>query len=137
MTQLVLDTGGINLTLPESIQCGYTVNNKPLAKEIEMASGRLVREIRGHVWEISYQYGYLNDEQKNSFIAACEKGWREAITCAFLPPDSSGGLSTAQFLVTDFTYPQYVWSRLVTPGGDPAPMWGDYRVTLREVSPHD
>lgn len=136
MTQLVLDTGGINLTLPESIKGGYNVQNSPLAKEVEMASGRLTREIRGHIWMITYQYGYLDDEQKNNFIAACEKGWRQAITCAFLSPTGSG-LITSDFLVTDFTYPKFMWSRLQLAGGSPVAMWGDYNVTLREVSPHD
>ena len=136
MTQLVLDTGGINLTLPESIKGGYDVQNSPLAKEVEMASGRLTREIRGHIWMITYQYGYLDDEQKAKFVEACEKGWRQAITCAFLTP-TGGGMITSQFLVTDFSYPKFMWSRLALAGADPIPMWGDYHVTLREVSPHD
>ncbi len=136
MTQLVLDTGDINLTLPESIKGGYDIQNKPLSKEVEMASGRLTREIRGYIWTITYQYGYLDDDQKSKFIEACEKGWRKAIGCAFLAPGGNG-LQMSQFLVTDFSYPKFMWSRLAIAGADQIPMWGDYHVTLREVQPHD
>jgi hypothetical protein len=137
MTQLVLDTGGVNLALPESISGGYTCSNTPLFKDVTMASGRLTRELLGNVWEISYQYGYLDDAQKKGLITACEKGWREAIECAFLPHTSSGSLITSKFLVTSFTYPNYIWSRLTLDSDGPVPMWGDYYLTLREVRPHD
>lgn len=136
MTQLILDVGGINLTLPESIRGGYSVHNTPLSTDVEMASGRITRELRGHVWEITYSYGYLTDDQKDKFISACENGWGQAIQCAFLTP-SGAMLETGSFLVTEFTYPKFMWSRLKQAGDDPIPMWGEYSIALREVSPHD
>lgn len=134
MTQLILDTGGVELSLPESRKGGYTCTVKPLSVDTEMASGRLTRELRGSVYIVSYQYGFLTEQQKNDFITACEKGWRETITCGFLSQNSEAML-VSDFLVTDFTYPKYMWSR--KNGTDDVPLWGDFRVTLREVEPHD
>lgn len=134
MTQLILDTSGNNITLPESRKGGYTCDKRPLSVDVEMVTGRIVRELRGNVWYITYQYGYFNDEEKNRLIAACEKGRGQAVTCGFLPPDSSGALTYSQFFVMEFTYPKFMWSRI---GETPVPMWGDFSVNLREVKPSD
>lgn len=140
MTQLILDTAEYNISLQESKKGGYTASREPLAEEIIMISGRIVRELRGNVWTISYQYGYFNDETKNNVIAACEKGRKQVINCGFLPPESSGALTYSDFIVTSFTYPKFIWSRTDV-GADgnytPVPLWGDFSVSLREVRPHD
>lgn len=140
MTQLILDTEGYDIALPESRKGGYHAEKQPLSVDVEMVSGRIVRELRGNVWYITYQYGYFDDAMKNNVIAACEKGRRQAIICGFLPPDSSGGeLSYSQFLVMEFRYPTFMWSRpsLFSEGSVPIPMWGDFSVELREVKPSD
>lgn len=139
MTQLILDTEGYNISLPESRKGGYTAEPRPLSVDVEMVTGRMVRELRGNVWYITYQYGFFTDTEKNNLIVACQKGQRQAIRCGFLPPNSSQALTYSDFLVTSFTYPKFMWSRL-TPSGDvlaPVPMWGDFALELREVRPSD
>ena len=139
MTQLMLDPDGYNISLPESRRGGYTAELRPLSVDVEMVTGRMVRELRGNVWYITYQYGFFNDSEKNNVIAACKKGQSEAIQCGFLPPNSSGSLTYSNFLVTSFTYPKFMWSRMVdnTENSVPVPMWGDFSMELREVKPSD
>lgn len=141
MTQLILDTYGLNIVLPESIKDGYTAKKQPLSVDVQMVTGRLVRELRGNVWVVSYQYGFFNDEMKNKVISACEKGQRESINCGFLPPNSINELKYSDFLVTDLKYPKFMWSRKETSDDGkvdfPVPVWADFSVTLREVKPND
>lgn len=135
MTQLILDTDGDAVALPESRHEKYYAKRLPLSEDVEMISGRLVRELRGNAWVVGYQYGYFTTGLKNRVIAACEKGKRTPISCAFLPPESAGALTTSRFFVTEFTYPKFFFGRA---GGDrPIPMWGGFSLTLREVKPSD
>ena len=131
MTQLILDTNGYNVQLPESLKGGYTADEQPLSRSIEMISGRTVKEVRGNVWVISYQFGYFDGEMKNNVLAALKKGQKEPITCGFLPQESSEELSYSEFFVTSYTRPKFMWSN------NGKPLWGDYRIELREVKPHD
>lgn len=131
MTQLILDTTGYKVQLPESQKGGYTADEQPLSRSIEMISGRTVKEVRGNVWVISYQFGYFDDELKNNVLSALKKGEKEPITCGFLPQESSEELSYSEFFVTSYTRPKFMWSN------NGKPMWGDYRIELREVKPHD
>ena len=131
MTQLILDTTEYNVTLPESRKGGYTIETQPLSVDVEMVSGRMIRELRGNVWVIKYQYGYFDNEMKNKVLSACEKGKRTAIHCGFLPQESEQELTYSDFLVTSFTRPKFMWSR----SGNP--LWADFQVELREVRPHD
>lgn len=137
MTQLILDTENAYITLPESVK-RYRAWKEDLGTELVMISGRMVRELRGRVWRVSYQYGWFNDAEKNAVIAACERGRQTPITCFFLPPDGNE-LVSGQFFVTTFTYPRFFWSRTVTEDGEEksVPLWGDFSVELREVKPHD
>lgn len=136
MTQLILDTNELAVELPESQKGGYTVQKTPLGVDVEMISGRIVRELRGNVWTISYQYGYFDTEMKNKVIAACEKGRKQAITCGFLPQESDDNtLSYKNFFVTSFSRPKFMWSKMGD--GTTTPMWADFSVELREVSPSD
>ena len=122
MNQLILDTGGYAILLPESQKGGYTAYEEPLSVDLVMLPGNMVRELRGTVWRVNYQYGYFTDEEK--------KGRNEPILCAFLPPNSTEMISS-EFFVTAFTSPKFMWSR------EGKPMWGDFSVELREVTPHD
>ena len=133
LTQLILDVDGDNLILPESSKGGYSAQLTPLSEDVEMVTGRLVRELRGNVWVLGYEYGYFKTEMKNRVIAACEKGKRTPITCAFLTPDSDGALSRSRFWVTKFNYPKFAWGK----GNPPVPLWGEFSLTLREVEPSD
>lgn len=127
MTQLIID----GVALPESQKGGYNAQSTPLSVDVEMASGRLVRELRGNVWNITYKYPLFDTALKNAVIAACERGKRQAIYCGFLPQESSGELSYSDFYVTSFSRPHFMWSR------DGTPLWADFSVELREVRPHD
>ena len=136
MTQLILDTTGYNVQLPETHKGGYNANTEELSVEVTMVLGNIVKEIRGSVWRVSYQYGYFDDEMKNAFIAACEKGRKQPITCGFLEQGSGGVLTYANFFVTSFQRPKFMWSK-VQEDGTSYPLWGDFYVELREVEPHD
>lgn len=135
MTQLILDVTEYNVQLPETRKQAYYPRREDLGVEVTMISGRLTKEVRGTVWRISYQYGYFDDEMKNKVIAACEKGRKQPITCSFLPQESGEELTTSDFFVTSFSRPKFMWSR--EENGLPIPVWGDFSVELREVSPHD
>lgn len=140
MTQLILDANGAAVQLPESKKGGYTAQESELSVDVEMVSGRTVREVRGAVWVLTYQYGYFDTEQKDKVLAACQKGARETIHCGFLPQESNdGALSYSDFIVTSFTRPKFMWARKVTENGEEmdAPVWADFKVELREVRPHD
>lgn len=126
MLQLVLD----GLEMPESLKGGYQVDRTRLSVDVVMISGRIAREVRGSVWEIKYQYGYFNDEQRQNVLAVCEKGLKEPIAVGFLPPNGTGEeLYYSSFLVTDFKRPTFYWS------SDGSPVWAGFEVTLREVEP--
>lgn len=130
MTQIVIETIG----LPESKKGGYRAWREDLGKSIEMISGRQVREIRGTVWRIAYQYGFFNDEDKQKILTVLENGRKKPISVAFLPPDSNE-LKVSSFFVDSLNYPKFMWSRDVE--GNPAPMWADLSFELREVKPSD
>ena len=132
MTQLVLDIGGAGLVLPESRKGGYSITEQPLSDELEMASGRMVRELRGLIYRIVYQYGYLSDGDRALFLQACETGWRKPIRCRFLLP--TGQMGEDNFFVTEFTWPKFLWSRRI--GTEEKAVWGDFRVELREAETH-
>ena len=127
MTQLIID----GVVLPESIKGGYTATLQPLSVDVEMVTGRVVRELRGNVWVITYQYGFFSDTMKNSEMPAVEKGKRHPNRCGIQTPTSTEALTYSDFLVTDFTYPKFMWS------ADGKPLWADFSMELREVRPSD
>lgn len=135
ITQLILDTGGDAVALPESRKGGYIAQLMPLSVDVEMISGRLVRELRGNVWVLEYQYSYLREDMKNRVIAACEKGKRTPVECDFPTPDSGGALRHSLFWVTSFTYPKFYWGK--NGCGALISLWGDFSLKLREVKPRD
>lgn len=132
MIQLVLD----GIEMPESRDGGYVVDKKMLSVDVEMITGRMVRELRGNVWTIKYQYGYFDTDMRNRVIAACEKGQKEPITCGFLPQTSAGELTYSQFFVTNFKRPVFMWGKKQS-NGTTIPLWADFSVELREVAPSD
>lgn len=137
MTQLILDTEGLAVVLPESTKKRYWAERVPGATEVEMISRRLVKELRGEIWQISYQYEYFSEDLKNRVIQAVRKGQREPITCAFLPPESAGELIYSRFWVESFKYPVYMWGKRLPGNGGIVPLWADFSLVLREVKPSD
>ena len=73
MNQLILDTGGYAILLPESQKGGYTAYEEPLSVDLVMLPGNMVRELRGTVWRVNYQYGYFTDEEKNNLQSELER----------------------------------------------------------------
>lgn len=138
MTQLILDTAGYAIALPETIKGAYSAYEDDLTVDLTMIPGNMVKEVRGSVWRISYQYGWFNDEDRARVIAACRKGRKEPIICSFLPPESEE-MITSEFFVTSFTEPKFRWSRISGVGdlAQTVPVWADFAVELREVDPHD
>lgn len=130
MTQLILDVAGMGVALPESIKGGYTAFEEDLTVEVEMISGRLVKELRGKIWRVNYQYGFFNDADRARVVSACRSGRNSPIICTFLQPETENTI-TSTFFVTAFTEPKFMWS------ADGKPMWADFSVSLREVRPHD
>ena len=126
MIELTLD----GMELPEARKGAYRAWREDLGVEVTMVSGRMVKEIRGTVWRVSYQYGYFNDAERTRLIESCRKGRIQPIVCAFLPPDADE-LISREFFVTSFTEPKFMWSN------DEKPLWGDFAVELREVKPSD
>ena len=137
MIQMILDVGGYAVAMPESEKGGYTIKEETLSESIQMISGRTVREYRGKVWAVSYQYGYFSGTDMQRVIAACEKGMQQSISCSVLTHENSE-LVTSNFIVTSFERPKFMWSRIVTESGEEktVPMWADFSVNLREVKPH-
>lgn len=134
MTTLYLDIDGCNIAMPESRKDGYKAELVPLSVDKTMISGRMVMELSGEVWRITYKYGYFEEEMKNQVIAACQKGRRTPIGCTFLPPKSRDYI-TSRFWVLDFKDPKFYWFK--NDRGTRIPLWGDFSLTLREVKPSD
>ena len=64
MLQIILDTGGYAIALPESIKGGYTAYEEDLTVDLVMIPGNMIKEVRGSVWHVNYQYGYFNESDK-------------------------------------------------------------------------
>ena len=126
MTQLIID----GIRLPESLHDGYTAQKIQLSSDVEMITGRMVRELRGEVWQITYQYGYVDTDLKNKIIYTLNQGLRAPIVCSFITPDSGSRMKTSKFFVTEFKRPKFMWS------DGQKPMWADLSFTLREVKPN-
>ena len=138
MTQLVLD----GIALPEAIKDTYKAYKDDLGVELQMISGRTVKEVRDSVWRISYSGGYFDPDTKNALLAACEKGKREPIRCGFLrAEEDSENLIYGDFWVKSYKRPKFAWSTTEQVGevGNVQtvvrPLWVGFAVELRGVRP--
>lgn len=125
MTQLIINS----ITLPETSGGKYQSYEAPLTQQIEMASGRLVQELRGTVQMISYSYDYMPDTTDFRNLLAALRGG-SSLTVQYLP-DNGNSLITSTFLCTNIKNPVFAFSRYGLP------YWHDFSFTLREVRPHD
>lgn len=124
MTQLVI--GGV--TLPETSRDKYSCYEELLTKSIEMASGRIVQEVRGKVWIATYSYDYMGNDKLRQVLAVLRSG--QYFQTQILP-DSSDSMITINAICTDLTPPTYAFSR------DGVGLWHNLAFSIREVSPHD
>ena len=124
MTQLIIN----GILLPETSRDKYQCYPGELSVNVEMISGRTVREVRGHVQYIVWSYDYMGNELWRQ-LAQVLRG-NTSITVAYLPDDGDE-LVSGEFLVESITQPTFAFSR----GG--VGLWHNVGFTLREVRPHD
>lgn len=124
MTQLIIN----GIVLPETSNGKYKCYEGTLSDQIEMISGRVVTEVRGHVQYIEYSYDYMGNELVRQILSALRAG--TALTVKYLP-DSGDDMKTSTFICEDLTPPVFAFSR------SGKPYWHDISFTLREVRPHD
>lgn len=124
MTQLIIN----GIVLPEISGGKYKCYEGTLSDQIEMISGRVVTEVRGHVQFIEYSYDYMGNELVRQLLSALRAG--TALTVKYLP-DSGDSMKTSTFICEDLTPPVFAFSR------SGKPYWHDISFTLREVRPHD
>lgn len=118
-----------NVNLPNVKGGNYSASEELLTKQIEMASGRMVEEIRGKVWTI--QYNYPGNFTNDVYLPLMEtlRG-RGGFQVTFLP-DNGDDLITSTFLCTKREAPKYIMEHQGNP------IWAGISFTLREVTPHD
>jgi len=124
MTQLIIN----GIVLPETSGGKYKCYEGTLSDQIEMISGRVVTEVRGHVQYIEYSYDYMGNELVRKLLLALRAG--TALTVKYLP-DSGDDMKTSTFVCEELTPPVFAFSR------SGVPYWHDISFTLREVRPHD
>lgn len=125
MTQLIINGG---IALPEVSRDQYKCYPATLSQQVEMISGRLVEEVRGHVQMIEYAYDYMGNELMRQVLEVLRSG--TSFPVAYLP-DEGNQLVSGIFLCTSITQPTMAFSRRGVP------YWHNFSFTLREVKPHD
>lgn len=124
MTQLIIN----GILLPETSRDKYQCYPGELSVNVEMISGRTVREVRGHVQYIVWSYDYMGNELWRQLAQVLRSN--TSLTVAYLPDDGDE-LVSGEFLVESITQPTFAFSR----GG--VGLWHNVGFTLREVRPHD
>ena len=124
MIQLIVN----GIYLPETSKDKYQCYPGELSVNVEMISGRTVREVRGHVQMITWSYDYMGNTLWRQ-LAAVLRG-NTAFPVSYLPDDSDA-TATGTFLVDSITQPTFAFSK----GG--VGLWHNVGFTLREVTPHD
>lgn len=123
MTQLIIN----GLTLPQVSRDRYSCYEDDLAVQQEMASGRMISELRGKIQIIQWSYDYLRDELCRPLLATLRSG--TSFSVSYLP-DNSDALQTSVFIKTALTPPTFAFGR------DGKAYWHNIAFTLREVRPH-
>lgn len=124
MIQLIVN----GIYLPETSKDKYQCYPGELSVNVEMISGRTVREVRGHVQMITWSYDYMGNDLWRQ-LAAVLRG-NTAFPVSYLPDDSDA-MATGTFLVDSITQPAFAFSK------DGVGLWHNVGFTLREVTPHD
>ena len=124
MTQLIVN----GIYLPETSKDKYQCYPGELSVNVEMISGRTVREVRGHVQMITWSYDYMGNDLWRQ-LAAVLRG-NTSLPVVYLP-DNSDTMVSGTFLVDSITQPTFAFSK----GG--VGLWHNVGFTLREVTPHD
>lgn len=123
MTQLIID----GIILPEVSKNKYRCAPQELSQNIEMISGRMVKEVRGSVQVIQAQYSYIDKDLWSQLSKVLRS--KKSFPVVYLPDDAPE-MQTGNFLVTSITDPTFSFS------ANGVPYWTGLSFTLREVKPH-
>ena len=104
MTQLIVN----GIYLPETSKDKYQCYPGELSVNVEMISGRTVREVRGHVQMITWSYDYMGNDLWRQ-LAAVLRG-NTSFPVVYLP-DNSDTMVSGTFLVDSITQPTFAFSK--------------------------
>lgn len=119
-TQLALG----DLELPFTSHDRYSASKQELGSELRTIGGRMVTELRGFYWKISYSYDYLGNDVTRQILKKIRSS--STISCTFLPDDSEDYV-TADFKCTSYTPPTVAFSY------DGTAMWHNLAFVLESV----
>lgn len=125
MTQVILNG---SIALPETSRDKYRCYPATLGQQVEMISGRMVLEERGHVQMVEYAYDYMGNTLMRQALTVLRSG--KSFPVAYLP-DEGDELVSSTFLTESITQPTMAFSK------SGVPYWHGFSFTLREVKPHD
>lgn len=103
MTQLIIN----GTSYPETSHDKYGVWQVDLGETIRMAGGNLVKEKRGKVWHIRYEFDYFY----NSLMQTCLNDLRsgDELSVAFLQEDNT--YTSGLFRAVSFPTPTFAFSK--------------------------
>jgi len=123
LTQLIIN----GISLPQTNRDKFSCYPALLSESLEMISGRVVQEVRGKVWRITYSYDYMGNDLMRQALSVLRAGKSFPVT--FLP-DNSDAYQSSIFRVNSITQPTFAFSK------SGKPYWHNFSFTLREVKPH-
>ena len=123
-TQLIID----GIYLPYTSHDKYQSYPEELGTQVEMISGRVVTEVRGHVQKIVYQYDYMGNALWRQLAKVLRSGG--AFPASYLPDDGDE-MVTSSFICEKLSNPTFAFAR------NGQGLWHDISFTLREAEPHD
>lgn len=131
--QLIFTDGTNTVALPYTTRDKYECYPEEVGSQIQMISGRVVWESRGHVQKIHYQYDCMGNilwRQVAAFLRSSR-----SFSVSYLPDDGDE-MRSGIFICESLSPPKYAFEGVDTLGR-PAKFWHNIDFTLREVSPHD
>lgn len=135
MVQLVFINGSTRCVLPYTSRDNYECYPEEVGSKLDMISGRVVWETRGHVQKIRYHYDYMEPAMWRT-VASFLRSSR-AFTVEYLPDDSDE-MRSSTFICESLTSPKFAFEDYPYDGTtEKKPFWHGVEFTLREVSPHD
>ena len=123
-TQLIIDGIYLPYTSGDKYQCWP----EELGTQVEMISGRVVTEVRGHVQKIRYEYDYMGNALWRQLAKVLRSGG--AFPVSYLPDDGDE-MVTGSFICEKLTNPTFAFAR------NGQALWHNIAFTLREAEPHD
>ena len=123
-TQLII----AGIYLPYTSGDRYQCWPEELGTQVEMISGRVVTEVRGHVQKIRYEYDYMGNALWRQLAKVLRSGG--VFPVSYLPDDGDEMVSSS-FICEKLGTPSFAFAR------NNQPLWHNISFTLREAEPHD